>query len=169
MTAKTQDSPSDFFDTSSYASPQKTEINTLSFLKEKPTVTAMVYYEGQFDAEGSQPAKDLARFSENYKIVSFVDDVKTGKDVGKLIDGKPNEIPVYRDLGTALAQSNGLPKFLLFGKPTPNNELSPGERRLLLRALRYGINVAISLHEVLNKDPEFTAAREKKGAVIKGL
>lgn len=169
MTAKTQSATSDFFDTSRYATPENSEFDSLLFLKEKPTVTAIVYYEGRFEAADSDPGKDLATYSRSYQIVSFIDDVKSGKDAGKVINGKPNEIPVYRDLGTALAQSNGLPKFLIFEKASVASELLAGERRLLLRALGYGIGIATNLHEHLTADPEFTIARGKKGAEIRPL
>lgn len=176
MASKHQDSASsDFFDTSSYASLPDAELPNLSFLKAKPTVTAMVYYEGQFQpgqasqAGANQPAADFSTYSASFQIVSYIDDAKAGKDVGKVIFGKPNEIPIYRDLGTALAQSSRLPQLLIFGTPREAAELSPTERRLLLRALGYGINIATSLHQALNEDPEFVAAREKKGAVIQAL
>ena len=81
-----------------------------------------------------------------------------GEDDEEVLDGKKSGIPIYRDLGTALAHAGRAPNHLIFGIDPASGMLSPAERRLLLRASGYGINIVNGLHEFLNDDPEFKAA-----------
>jgi uncharacterized NAD-dependent epimerase/dehydratase family protein len=124
--------------------------------------TAIVYCEGNFGEIDGKTANGLARHSEKYKIVSIIDSTKGGKDAGEVLDGKKSGIPIYRDLGTALAHAGRAPNHLIFGIAPASGMLSPAERRLLLRAISYGINIVNELHEFLNEDPEFKAACAKQ-------
>ena len=131
-----------------------------------PTATAIVYCEANFGDIDGKTANGLVRHSEKYKILSIIDDEKEGQDAGKILDGVPNGIPVYRDLGTALAHAGRVPNHLIFGISPAAGVLSPTEKRLLLRAMKYGINIATGLHQFLNDDPEFIAACAEFGVVI---
>lgn len=47
--------------------------------------------------------------------------------------------------------------------------LTKAERKLLLRAIAYGINIVNEFQEFLNEDPEFSAACEKHGVSIRDV
>lgn len=128
--------------------------------------TAIVYCEGHFGEIDGKTANGLVRHSEKYKIISIIDSEKHGEDAGKVLDGEPNGIPIFRDLGSALAQGGRRPDYLIFGIAPATGMLSSAERRMMLRAIGYGINIVNGLHEFLNDDPEFSAAAEKAKIVI---
>jgi uncharacterized NAD-dependent epimerase/dehydratase family protein len=134
-----------------------------------PLETAIVYCEGHFGGIYGKTANGLVRHSEKYKILSIIDDNKEGQDAGVILDGVPNGVPVYRDLGTALAHAGRRPKNLIFGITPATGELSLTERRLLLRAIKYGINIVTRLHQSLSGDPEFAAACSEFGVVIRDV
>jgi len=127
--------------------------------------TAVVYCEAQFGEPGGKTANGLVRLSEKYKIVAVIDGERPGEDSGKVLEDKPNGIPIFRDLGTALAQGGRKPDNLIFGIAPEGGVLSVPQRRMLLRAIGYGINIVIGVPEFLNDDPEFAAAVEAKANV----
>jgi len=131
--------------------------------------TAIVYCEGNFGEIDGKTAHGLARHSENYKILSIIDSAKEGLDAGKVLGGEPSGIPIYRDLGTALAHAGRAPVHLIVGIAPASGMLSNIERRLLLRAIGYGINIVNGLDQLLNDDPEFATACAKSGVVIRDL
>jgi uncharacterized NAD-dependent epimerase/dehydratase family protein len=103
-------------------------------------------------------ANGLIRHSEKYKILSVIDSEKAGLDTGMVLDQKPNEIPICRDLTDALAQAGTTPDFYIFGMAPSSGMLSKHERALVLEAMSYGMNIINGLHEFLNDDPVFAAA-----------
>lgn len=131
--------------------------------------TAIVYCEGHFGGIDGKTANGLVRHSEKYKILSIIDSEKAGQDAGEILDDEPNGIPVFRNLGTALAQAGRTPDCFIFGIAPASGMLSPAERRLLLRAIEYGMNIVNGLHEFLNDDPEFAAASAKFNIVIRDV
>ena len=131
--------------------------------------TAILYCEGNFGEIGGKTANGLAHHSEHYKILSIIDSAKEGQDAGKVLGGEPSGIPIYRDLGTALAHAGRAPDHLIVGIDSASGDLSHIQRRLLLRAIGYGINIVNGLDELLNDDPEFTTACAKFGVVIRDL
>jgi uncharacterized NAD-dependent epimerase/dehydratase family protein len=128
--------------------------------------TAVVYCEANFGAIDGKTANGLVRHSERYAILSVIDSQKAGLDAGAVLDGKPNGIPICRDLTEALAQANDLPEYFIFGIAPATGTLSPYERGLLLEAIGLGMNVVNGLHEFLNDDPEFKAASAASGVEI---
>ena len=162
-------SSSIFSDARPNPSPGAKTADPHSHLSKSPSETAIVYCEGNFGGIDGKTANELVRHSEKYKILSIIDDEKEGQDAGEILDGTPNGIPVYRDLGTALAHAGRAPKYLIFGIARASGLLSRVERRILLRAMKYGMNIVSRLHEYLNEDPEFTAACAEFGVVIRDV
>ena len=120
--------------------------------------TAVVYCEGNFGGADGKTANGLVRHSERYAIRSVIDSEKAGLDAGSVLDGEPNSIPNCRDLAEALAQSEDLPDYFIFGIAPASGTLSTYERGVVLEAIGLGMNVVNGLHEFLNDDPEFSAA-----------
>lgn len=119
--------------------------------------TAVVYCEANFGAMDGKTANGLVRHSERYRILSVIDSEKQGLDAGDVLDGRPNGVPVCRDLGDALAQV-GVPDCFIFGMAPTSGMLSAHERSVVLDAIARGMDIVNGLHEFLNDDPEFAAA-----------
>lgn len=162
-------SSSGFFDTLDSSTPSNETASAQVSRKVNSTETAIVYCEGNFGGIDGKTANGLVRHSEKYEILSIIDSEKAEQDAGEILDGKPNGIAIYRDLGTALAQAGRVPDHLIFGIAPATGMLSKAERKVLLRAIAYGINIVNGLHEFLNDDPEFAAAAKEHGVVIRDV
>ncbi len=123
-----------------------------------PIATAIVYCEANFGAIDGKTANGLVRHSERYEILSVIDSTKAGLDAGTVLDGKPNSIPIRRDLADALANVVTVPEYFIFGMAPSSGMLSLRERSLVLEAISHGMNIINGLHEFLNDDPVFKAA-----------
>ena len=132
----------------------------------RPAERAIVYCEGHLDKASGEITHGLLRYTDKYKIVSIIDDENAGKDSGKLLNNEANEIPIFRNLGTALAQAGRTPAYCVFGYTPVDGELSELEKRVILRAIGYRMNIACSLHESLNADPELADTAAEKNVVI---
>lgn len=121
--------------------------------------TAIVYCEANFGKIDGKTANGLIRYSEKYQILSVIDSEKSGFDTGMVLDDKPNGIPICRDLAASLKQAGYVPDCFIFGVAPASGMLSAYERDLVLNAIGLGMNIVNGLHEFLNDDPEFTAAR----------
>ena len=167
MAAKSkQSSSSGFFDDSNSSGLSKGEIPPAE--EPLPPQTAIVYWEGNFKDADRETEKALLAYLKKYRVLSIIDDEKAGKDAGKVLGGEKSGLPIYRDLGTALAQCGRPPQNLIFAVTHESGTVTDTEKRLLLRALGYGINIVSEIHELLNGDPELVAACEKKGSSIRG-
>jgi uncharacterized NAD-dependent epimerase/dehydratase family protein len=121
--------------------------------------TAVVYCEANFGELDGKTANGLVRHSEKYKILSVIDSKKSGLDAGQLLDDKPNGIPICADLADAIATAGRVPDFFIFGMAPSSGMLSPVERGIVLEAMGRGMHIVNGLHEFLNDDPEFAAAK----------
>jgi len=128
--------------------------------------TAVVYCEGFFGTCDGKTANGLVRHSEKYEILSVIDSSKVGLDAGAYLDDKPNGIPVCADLAEAIALAGGVPDFFILGMAPLSGMLSPLERDVVLDAMGRGMSIVNGLHEFLNEDPEFVAAKAAHGVTI---
>ena len=133
-------------------------VQSISDRDPQQCATAVVYCEANFGAIDGKTANGLVRHSEKYKILSVIDSEKAGLDAGTVLDGKPNAIPIYRDLADAIASAAGLPDYFIFGVAPASGRLSTSERATVLEAIGLGMNIVNGLHEFLNEDEEFVAA-----------
>lgn len=122
------------------------------------TASAIVYCEGNFGAIDGKTANGLVRHSEKYRILSVIDSAKAGQDAGMVLDGKPNGIPIYRDLDSAIEQASHVPDCFIYGVAPADGRLSAGERDIVLQAVGSGMNIVNGLHEFMNDDPVISAA-----------
>lgn len=128
--------------------------------------TAIVYCEGNFAAIDGKTANGLVRHSEQYRILSVIDSEKSGLDSGTILDNKPNNIPICKDLADALSKAGKVPDYFIFGMAPASGMLSIHERSLILEAMSHGMNIVNGLHEFLNDDPVFIAACESSQVKI---
>ena len=137
--------------------PKASLVNPVNTTRNR-TATAIVYCEANFGAIDGKTANGLVRHSERYEILSVIDSDKAGLDTGMVLDGKPNAIPVCRDLGEALEKAVTVPDYFIFGMAPSSGMLSLHERGLVLEAISHGMNIVNGLHEFLGDDPVFKAA-----------
>jgi uncharacterized NAD-dependent epimerase/dehydratase family protein len=128
--------------------------------------TAIVYCEDNFGAIDGKTANGLVRHSEKYEILSVIDSAKAGLDAGEVLDDVPNGIPVCVSLDDAIARTDRIPDFLIFGMAPSTGMLSSAERLLMLEAMSRGMGLVNGLHEFLNDDPEFAAASARHQVTI---
>ncbi|QDU79021.1 hypothetical protein Pla110_07250 [Polystyrenella longa] len=139
-------------------SPLSDELNKVA--------TAVIYCEGNFGAIDGKTANGLVRRSEKYKILSVIDSEKAGLDSGEVLGGKPNGIPICRNLADALTHAGSVTDYYIFGIAPASGMLSSHERGLVLEAMDRGMNIVNGLHEFLNDDPVFATASEAKNVTI---
>jgi len=120
--------------------------------------SAIVYCEANFGGIDGKTANGLVRHSQKYEVLAIIDSIKAGLDSGVVLDGRPNAIPICRDLDAALMHVGGIPEYFIFGMAPASGQLSFQERAILLEAMRLGMSIINGLHEFLNDDPEFQAA-----------
>jgi uncharacterized NAD-dependent epimerase/dehydratase family protein len=131
--------------------------------------TAVVYCEANFGDVDGKTAHGLVRHSEKYEIVAVIDSQKAGLDSGAVLDDKPNAIPICFDLDAALALTDRVPDYFIFGIAPSSGMLSAHERGLVLKAIDLGMDIVSGLHEFLADDPEFAAASIANGVVIRDV
>ncbi len=116
---------------------------------------ALVYCEGAFNTPNGKTAHGLVRFTERYDIVGVIDSIYTGKDAGKVLDGKPNGIPVFKSIDEAvkkLTESKNIPKSLVIGLAPDGGRLPVQAKATIKKALEMGWNVDSGLHDFLTND-----------------
>ena len=131
--------------------------------------TALVVCDGYFDTPVGKTAHGLVRGTDRYRVLGVIDRAHAGRDAGEVLDGKPAGIPVYSDLGEAIASLSERPDYLVVGMATDGGVLPPETRPVLLEALRLGINVDSGLHQQLGPDPELAGAARAGGARIRDV
>ncbi len=117
--------------------------------------TALVYCENQFGLMDGKTAAGLVRHSETYKIVGVIDSSLAGKDTGEELDNQKNNIPIFANLQSALANLPDIPHCYIYGKAPLDATLSIAERSLILEAMSKGMDIINGLHQFLSEDPEF--------------
>lgn len=146
------------------ASTDRTRPDTVR--DERPRPTAVVYCEANFGAIDGKTANGLVRHSEKYEILSVIDSEKAGLDAGDVLGDVPNSIPICSDLNDAISLAGTVPDFFIFGMAPSSGMLSPAERTVVLEAIGRGMSIVNGLHEFLNDDSEFAAARDAHGVTI---
>jgi len=128
--------------------------------------TAVVYCEANLGAIDGKTANGLLRHSEKYRILSVIDGAQSGRDAHEVLGLEPQGVPVCADLAHAIRLAGRVPDYLIFGIAPSSGVLSPTERLVILDAMGRGMHIVSGLHEFLNDDPEFSAARERYHVTI---
>jgi len=133
---------------------------------------ALVYCEGAFNTPNGKTAHGLVRFTERYEVVGVLDAKYAGSDAGDVLDGKPNGIPVFKDLEAAiiaLAANENLPSYLVIGLAPDGGRLPQVAKATIKNALLKGWNVDSGLHDFLTNDPELVALAKEKNVKIRDI
>lgn len=126
-----------------------------------PEGNIVVYCEGAFNTTYGKTAHGLVRFTRRYRVHSVVDSRYAGKDAGRVLDDKANNIPVFSSIEAAVeaGRSKGTPvTHMVMGVAPDGGRLSPGARKDFLKAIRLGLNIDSGLHQFLGEDPEMIEA-----------
>jgi uncharacterized NAD-dependent epimerase/dehydratase family protein len=142
-------------------------------MKQFPEGNAIIYCEGMFGTTNGKTAHGLVRRTDRYRVLSVVDSHNAGDDAGFLLDGKPNRIPIHRNIQEAVegAQKGGelSPTHLVIGLAPDGGRLGPQARKDVMIGIRLGLHVDSGLHDFLSEDDEIRRLAEKHGARIRDV
>jgi uncharacterized NAD-dependent epimerase/dehydratase family protein len=134
--------------------------------------TAVVYCEGSFTSTYGKTAHGLVRRTNRYHILSVIDSTCAGRDAGELLDGRPNNIPIHKNLKEALdaARAAGKPaSHLVIGLAPDGGRLNTDTRQAVLQAVAAGLNVDSGLHDFLCEDPEIADLAHNRGVILRDI
>ncbi|MFH1729679.1 MAG: DUF1611 domain-containing protein [Pseudomonadota bacterium] len=117
--------------------------------------TALVYSENEFGRIDGKVANGLVRFSELYNIVGVIDSSKVGLDAGEYLDGIKTGIPIFRDLGDAIAALGYIPECFIYGIAPLAKFIDKTQRAIIVSAIEKGMNIVNGLPEFFTDDDEF--------------
>ena len=75
-------------------------------MNELPEGNAIIYCEGAFNTTNGKTAHGLVRFTDRYRVLSVIDSRYAGQDAGEVLDGKANQIPIFKSTDQALRQAD---------------------------------------------------------------
>ena len=131
---------------------------------------ALIYAEGAFNTPNGKTAHGLVRFTERYQVLGVLDSRYAGADAGQVLDGRPNGIPVYRDLESALESlGEGAVGYFVIGLAPDGGRLPESARKAIGQALRHGMNVDSGLHDFLYKDPGLVRLAQQNGCTLRDI
>ncbi|MEQ9405600.1 MAG: DUF1611 domain-containing protein [Cyclobacteriaceae bacterium] len=129
-------------------------------------VTALVYSENELGKIDGKVANGLVRHSEKYNIVGVVDSLKSGLDAGEYLDGIKNGIPVFGSIDDAIESLDKIPEYFIYGIAPLESFLNTDQRRVIIRAMKIGMNIVNGLPEFFNDDKEFLETANRYGVTI---
>lgn len=132
---------------------------------------ALVYADGAFNTPNGKTAHGLVRFTERYEVVGVIDARYAGEDSGMVLDGKPNGIPIFKDLKDAMVKLNkaNKPKSMVVGLAPDGGRLPAEAKVTIMEALVLGMNIDSGLHDFLYKDAELMAVAKKNRCRVRDI
>ncbi|KPM33080.1 Hypothetical protein I595_1507 [Croceitalea dokdonensis DOKDO 023] len=133
---------------------------------------ALVYCEGAFNTPNGKTAHGLVRFTERYEVVGVIDSNYTGMDAGEVLDGKPNQILIFRSFSEAVKKLNNAgihPKYLVIGLAPDGGRLPKVAKETIKNALEMGWNVDSGLHDFLTNDKILVQLAFDNGCTIRDI
>jgi len=133
---------------------------------------ALVYCEGAFNTPNGKTAHGLVRFTERYDVVGVLDATYAAQDAGMVLDEKPNNIPIFSSIETAietLSTKNQTPEYLVIGLAPDGGRLPESAKETIKKALKLGWNVDSGLHDFLTNDPELVKLAKEKNCNIRDV
>lgn len=133
---------------------------------------ALVYCEGAFNTPNGKTAHGLVRFTERYEIVGVLDAKYSGMDAGQVLDQRPNGIPVFETIESAveiLNRSGNTPQSLVIGLAPDGGRLPIEAKSTIKKALQMGWNVDSGLHDFLTNDKDLMQFAEKNKSRIRDI
>jgi uncharacterized NAD-dependent epimerase/dehydratase family protein len=141
-------------------------------MKETIDGKALVFCEGAFNTANGKTAHGLVRFTQRYQVVGVIDSRYAGEDAGKVLDGKKNGIPIFKNIESAirtLTDEAMLPKSLVIGLAPDGGRLPATAKLVIKKALEMGWNVDSGLHDFLCKDSSLVKLAEANKCRIRDV
>jgi uncharacterized NAD-dependent epimerase/dehydratase family protein len=137
-----------------------------------PEGNAVVFCEGVFGTPNGKTAHGLVRRTKRYHVLSVIDSKCAFKDSGNILDNKPNGIPIFPDLSSALdnARTNGThATHFVIGLTPDGGRLSPEHRPSVIEAIQSGLNIDSGLHDYLSEDEEMSLCAQEYNVSIRDV
>ncbi len=127
---------------------------------------ALVFSENEFGKIDGKVANGLVRYSGRWEIVGVIDSTKSGLDAGEFLDGIKNGIPIYRSIDDAIKNLNYIPENFIYGIAPLASFIDREQRKLIVAAMRKGMNIINGLPEFFTEDDEFMQKASEYGVEI---
>ena len=137
-----------------------------------PEGNAIIYCQGAFGTTYGKTAHGLVRRTRRYRVLSVIDSHHAGDDAGTILDGKPQDIPVYGTIQQAVEAARGgsyQATHLVIGLAPDGGRLGPEARDDIKKAIQLGLNVDSGLHDFLSEDDEITALAATYGVKLRDV
>jgi uncharacterized NAD-dependent epimerase/dehydratase family protein len=141
-------------------------------MMQPPDGRAIIYCQEAFNTPNGKTAHGLVRFTRRYLVHSVIDSRYSGQDAGRVLDGKPNNIPIDATIEDAAqtAQRNGTPAtHLVIGLAPDGGRLSASARRDVAKAIQLGLNIDCGLHDYLSEDPELVNLAKQRAIRLRDI
>jgi uncharacterized NAD-dependent epimerase/dehydratase family protein len=125
----------------------------------------ILWVEGKLGIQSSKMASGVIRYGTKYDIVAVVDSTKVGQDVGDVLDGKKNGIPIVASIKDALAYN---PKYFLVGlaPDTCVDRIDDEIRKVVIEAIDAHLNIVTGTLAAISDDRALDEYAKKMGVEI---
>ena len=133
---------------------------------------ALIYCEGAFNTPNGKTTHGLVRFTERYTVVGVIDSLYANQDAGKVLDGRKNGIPIFKNIASAvreLLDMGALPKTLVIGLAPDGGRLPEMARKDIMKAIDMGWNIDSGLHDFLSDDHHLKVFAADRGVKIRDI
>lgn len=130
-------------------------LKTNNFWSTPMIARALIYCEDEFGKIDGKVANGLARYSKKYEVLGVVDSTKAGLDTGEYLDGISSGIPIFPSIDSAVEQLGFVPEYFIYGIAAQAAYLDQGQRKIILDAMKTGMNFVNGLPEFFTEDEEF--------------
>lgn len=127
---------------------------------------ALVYSENEFGKIDGKVANGLVRFAERYDIVGVIDSKTAGQDAGEYLDGINTGIPIFYNMDQAIEKLEYVPEYFIYGIAPLASFLNKRERKVIIAAMKKGMDIVNGLPEFFTDDREFIQEAKKHGVKI---
>ncbi len=124
---------------------------------------AIVLTNGLLDINLAKTAHGLLRGTERFEVLAVIDYKHAGKDAGKVMDGKPRNVPVYASVEEYFEKGGEQPLWCVIGVALPGGKLPDDFRGELKNAIQHKCSIVCGLHTFLSEDPEFIRLAAEEG------
>lgn len=128
--------------------------------------SAIVLSGGLLNELNAKTTHGLLRGTERFDILAVIDAVHAGRDAGEVMDGRHLNIPVYANIGAALASLSTHPQYCVVGVATVGGVFPPAMLDEIRFALAQGLSIVNGLHDFLSEKPEMLALAAANGATL---
>jgi uncharacterized NAD-dependent epimerase/dehydratase family protein len=124
-----------------------------------------VLTEGLFDDHHAKTAHGVIRYGAR-EVVAVVDSSQAGRTASEVVPFCQKPVPIVATIAEAVERGA---QTLLIGIAPTGGKLDDAWRALVLEAIERGLSVEAGLHTILSEDPEFSAAAERSGVILRDL